>query len=138
MIQGIDHIGIAVRSLVDRIPFYRDVLGLGEPEIEEVEDQAVRTAVFHTDAGRIELLEPLHEGSPIATFLERRGEGIHHVALATDDITGGIGAVRDAGMRMIDAEPRAGAGGADIAFVHPKSTGSVLVELCQRRRGGGA
>jgi len=132
MINGIDHIGIAVSSLGERVPFYRDVLGLGEPEIEEVPDQGVRTAVFVTGSGRIELLEATSDDSPIARFLEKNGEGIHHVALGSADIAVEIAAVSDAGLRMIDMEPRDGAGGARIAFVHPKSSGGVLLEFCSR------
>ncbi|TVR66874.1 MAG: methylmalonyl-CoA epimerase [Spirochaetaceae bacterium] len=132
MIRGIDHIGIAVRSLDERVPFYRDTLGLGEPEIEEVPEQKVRVAMFHTGAGRLELLEPTSPESPIAKFMEKNGEGIHHLALGTEDITGSIGAVEGAGLRMIDSVPREGAGGAQIAFVHPKSSGGVLLEFCRR------
>lgn len=133
MINGIDHIGIAVRSLEERIPFYRDVLSLGEPELEEVPEQKVRVAMFHTGAGRVELLEPTSPESPIARFMEKNGEGIHHVALATGDVTAGIAAVEQSGLRMIDSTPREGAGGAQIAFVHPKSSGGVLLEFCWRR-----
>lgn len=136
MINGIDHIGIAVHSLETHIPFYRDVLGLGEPEIEEVPDQQVRTAIFHTGGSRVELLEPVDDSGPIAAFLERRGEGIHHVALASEGIGDDIARVVGSGLRMIDKEPRPGAGGAQIAFVHPKSAGSVLLELCQRSETG--
>jgi methylmalonyl-CoA/ethylmalonyl-CoA epimerase len=132
MIQGIDHIGIAVRSLDERIPFYRDVLALGEPEIEVVAEQKVRVAMFRTGAGRLELLEPTGPDSPIAKFIEKNGEGIHHLALGTDDIGGSIAAVEGAGLRMIDSTPREGAEGAQIAFVHPKSSGGVLLEFCRR------
>lgn len=132
LIGGIDHIGIAVRSLEERVPFYRDVLGLGEPEIEEVAEQKVRVAMFHTGAGKVELLEPTSPESPIAKFMDKNGEGIHHVALGTGDITASIGAVEAAGLRMIDSVPREGAGGAQIAFVHPKSSGGVLLEFCRR------
>lgn len=132
MITGIDHIGIAVRSLEERIPFYRDVLGLGEPEIEVVPDQGVRTAIFTTSTGRLELLEATTETSAVARFIEKNGEGIHHLALGSDDISSSIDAVTASGLRMIDAQPRAGAGGAQIAFVHPKTTGGVLLEFCAR------
>lgn len=132
MINGIDHIGIAVRSLEERIPFYRDILGMHEMEIEEVPDQQVRVAMFPTAHGRIELLEPTSPESPIARFLEKQGEGIHHIALGTDDVAGGLTAVLEAGLRTIDAEPREGAGGARIGFVHPKATGGVLLEFCSR------
>lgn len=136
MIDGIDHIGIAVRSIAERIPFYRDTLGLGPPEIEDVPDQSVRTAVFVTGGSRIELLEPLGGEGPIARFLESRGEGIHHVALKSSDIHGEIARVLTDGSRMIDEVPRDGAGGARIAFVHPRSSGSVLVEFCSRSEEG--
>lgn len=132
MINGIDHIGIAVHSLESHIPLYRDVFGLGEPEIEDVPEQQVRTAIFHTGESRVELLEPVDGSGPIASFLERRGEGIHHVALKSEGIRDDIARVLDSQLRMIDEEPREGAGGAHIAFIHPKSTGSVLVELCER------
>lgn len=132
MIHGIDHIGIAVRSLNERIPFYRDVLGLGQPEIEDVPEQGVRTAIFVSGANRIELLEATSESSPIARFIEKNGEGIHHVALGSTEIAADIAAVTGADLRMIDIEPRIGAGGARIAFVHPKSTGGVLIEFCSR------
>ena len=132
MVEMIDHIGIAVRSLEERIPFYRDVLGLGEPEIETVEEQNVRTAIFFVGENRLELLEATDPESPIAKYIEKNGEGIHHIALRTPDIEGAIAGVLDADLRMIDAQPRAGAGGAEIAFVHPKSTGGVLLEFCKR------
>ncbi|MDA3948743.1 MAG: methylmalonyl-CoA epimerase [Spirochaeta sp.] len=137
MVEMIDHIGIAVRSLEERIPFYRDVLGLGEPEIETVADQKVRTAVFFVGAdtdrgGRLELLEATDPESPIAKYIEKNGEGIHHIALRTPDLEGAIAGVLDGELRMIDEKPRGGAGGAEIAFVHPKSTGGVLLEFCRR------
>jgi methylmalonyl-CoA/ethylmalonyl-CoA epimerase len=132
MTEMIDHIGIAVRSLEERIPFYRDILGLGEPEIETVDDQKVRTAIFFAGEGRLELLEATDPESPIAKYIEKNGEGIHHIALRTPDIEGAIAGVLDADLRMIDSKPRGGAGGAEIAFVHPKSTGGVLLEFCWR------
>ncbi len=132
MINGIDHVGIAVRSLEERIPFYREVLGMKEVVIEEVPDQKVRVAMFPTPHGRIELLEPTSPESPIAIFLEKNGEGIHHLALGTDDVAVGLAAVLGAGLRTIDQTPRDGADGAKIGFVHPKSTGGVLLEFCSR------
>ena len=134
MIQGIDHIGIAVRSIEEQLRFYRDTLGLKAIEIETVEDQQVRVAVIQLGATRVELLEPTSDQSPIAVFLERKGEGLHHLALATDNIGQQIAELRDQGVRMIDEEPRQGAAEALIAFVHPKSAGGVLTELCQRGR----
>ncbi|MBM3268207.1 MAG: methylmalonyl-CoA epimerase [Candidatus Sericytochromatia bacterium] len=128
----IDHVGIAVRSLDEAIPFWRDTLGLVLHEVEIVADQQVRTAVFMAGANRIELLEPTGPDSPIARFIEKRGEGIHHLALRTGDVAGALGALREAGCRLVDEQPRPGAGGAQIAFVHPKSTGGVLLELSSR------
>lgn len=129
---GVDHIGIAVRSLEERIPFYRDALALGEPEIEEIPDQKVRVAVFRTGASRLELLEPTSPESPIAKVMEKHGQAIHHLALCTSSVADSIAAVENAALRMIDSQPRQGAGGAQIAFVHPKSSGGVLLEFCQR------
>ncbi len=134
MIQGIDHIGIAVRSIDEQLRFYRDTLGLNAVEIETVEDQQVRVAVIQLESGRIELLEPTSDQSPIAVFLERKGEGLHHLALATDSIGQQIAQLCDQGVRMIDDKPRHGAAEALIAFIHPRSTGGVLTELCQRSR----
>ena len=134
MIQGIDHIGIAVRSIDEHLRFYRDTLGLKAVEIETVEDQQVRVAVIQLAAARIELLEPTSDESPIAVFLERKGEGLHHLALATDDIGQQIAQLCEQGVGMIDDKPRHGAAGSLIAFIHPKSAGGVLTELCQRGR----
>ncbi|MOA52332.1 Glyoxalase/Bleomycin resistance protein/Dioxygenase superfamily protein [compost metagenome] len=108
------------------------MLGLELHEIEEVEDQKVRTAVFPVGESRIELLEPTSPDSPVAKFLEKRGEGIHHVALGVQDVAAALARLKAEGARLIDEAPRKGAGGAMIAFVHPKSTGGVLLELCQR------
>lgn len=132
MITGIDHVGIAVRSLEERIPFYRDVLSMELEGIEEVPEQKVRVAIFPTPFGRLELLEPTSPESPIAKFLEKNGEGIHHLALGTDSVAGEIATVTNADLRMIDETVRIGAGGIEIAFAHPKSTGGVLLEFCGR------
>mgnify|MGYP006274910413 CR=1 FL=1 len=132
MITGIDHVGIAVASIEEHLGFYRDVLGLTTIEIEQVPDQLVRVAMIVTDQGRIELLEPTSPESPIARFLEKNGEGLHHLALATGDVVTEIEAVSGAGLRMIDNTPRYGAGGIEIAFAHPKATGGVLLEFCKR------
>lgn len=129
----IDHVGIAVCSLDEAIPFYRDVLGLALAEIEEVPDQKVRTAVFLAGPNRIELLEPTDPSSPVARFLDKRGEGIHHLALRVGDVPAGLARIHGAGCRLIDAEPKEGAGHARIAFVHPSSTHGVLLELCSRQ-----
>lgn len=131
-IGRIDHLGIAVRSIEAAMPLYTGMLGLSLHEIEEVPDQKVRTAVFPVGESRIELLEPTSPESPVAKFLEKRGEGIHHVALGVSDVTEALARLKAEGATLIDETPRKGAGGALIAFVHPKSTGGVLLELCQR------
>lgn len=130
-IGPIDHIGIAVESLEKAMAFYRDTLGLPLAEIEEVADQKVRTAIFCHGEGRVELLEPTSADSPIAKFLAKRGEGIHHMAIRVADIHGKLQELEKAGAQLIDREPRIGAGGHLIAFVHPKSAHSVLLELTQ-------
>jgi len=132
MIRGIDHIGIAVNSVEEKLHFYRDVLDLNEVEVEEVADQKVRVAVIMTPQGRIELLEPTAEDSTIAKFIEKKGEGMHHLALSVDDINAEIDRLVSQGTRMIDEVARTGAGGVRIAFIHPKSAGGVLTELCER------
>ncbi len=132
MIRGIDHIGIAVRSIEEKLHFYRDVLELGEVEVEEVPEQKVRVAVIMTPQGRIELLEPTSDDSTVAKYLEKKGEGMHHLALQVDDIDAEIASLMSQDTRMIDETARIGAGGARIAFIHPKSAGGVLTELCER------
>lgn len=131
-IGKIDHLGIAVRSLEAALPLYTDALSLPLHETEEVSDQKVRTAIFMVGESRLELLEPTSPESPIAKFLDKRGEGIHHVALAVPDVKAALEHLRAKGCQLIDEAPRTGAGGALIAFVHPKSTHGVLLELCQR------
>ncbi|HDD31675.1 MAG TPA: methylmalonyl-CoA epimerase [Thermococcus litoralis] len=131
MIKKVDHIGIAVKNLEDVIKIWEN-LGLKVEEIEEVPDQKVRTAIFHAGETRIELLEATAEDSPIAKFIEKRGEGIHHIALGVDNIEEHLEKLKEKGFRLIDEKPRIGAGGAKIAFVHPKSVGGVLLELCER------
>ncbi len=132
MIRGIDHIGIAVNSVEEKLHFYRDVLDLNEVEVEEVADQKVRVAVIMTPQGRIELLEPTSEDSTIAKFIEKKGEGMHHLALSVEDIDAEIDRLVSQDTRMIDEVARTGAGGVRIAFIHPKSAGGVLTELCER------
>ncbi|HDZ36100.1 MAG TPA: methylmalonyl-CoA epimerase [Thermococcus sp.] len=131
MIKKIDHVGIAVSNLDDAIKVWEG-LGLKVEEIEEVPDQKVRTAIIHVGESRIELLEPTAEDSPIAKFIAKRGEGIHHIALGVDDIEAHLEKLKEAGYRLIDEKPRIGAGGAKIAFVHPKAVTGVLLELCER------
>lgn len=131
-IGKIDHLGIAVKSLEAALPLYTEVLTLPIHEEEEVEDQKVRTVIFQVGESRLELLEPTSPESPIAKFLEKRGEGLHHVALGVPDVAAALEHLKAKGCQLIDEKPRVGAGGALIAFVHPKSTHGVLLELCQR------
>jgi methylmalonyl-CoA/ethylmalonyl-CoA epimerase len=127
----IDHIGIATRGIQEAITFYRDVLGLDVTETEEVPDQKVRVAMLPVGESRIELLEATSADSPIARFLEKRGPGIHHIAVRVDDIHVALADLKQKGARLIDEQPRPGAGGCLVAFVHPSSTGGVLLELVQ-------
>ena len=128
----IDHIGIATRGIQDAATFYRDALGLEVAETEEVAEQKVRVAMLPVGESRIELLEATSEDSPISRFLEKRGPGIHHIAVSVDDIRAALADLRAQGARLIDDEPRPGAGGCLVAFVHPSSTGGVLLELVQK------
>ncbi|MEI7815643.1 MAG: methylmalonyl-CoA epimerase [Desulfuromonadales bacterium] len=131
MLTKINHIGIAVKSLDDAIPFYRDNLRMAFAGIEEVAEQKVRVAMLEIGESKIELLEPTSEESPVAKFIEKNGSGIHHIAYEVVDIEAAIAALLAGGARMIDEKPRGGAHGARIAFIHPKSSGGVLTELCQ-------
>ena len=130
MIRGVDHLGIAVRSIAESRVFY-EALGLAVEAIEEVPGDQVRVAMIPCGAMRLELLEPTSPESPIARFLERRGPGLHHLCLATDDLGADDARLREAGYQVLRPEPSRGAGGCWIQFVHPKSTGGVLVELSQ-------
>jgi methylmalonyl-CoA/ethylmalonyl-CoA epimerase len=127
----IEHIGIATRSLDDALGFWRDALGLEVTHTEVVEDQGVRVAMLPVGEPRIELLEPTREDSPIAKFLEKRGTGIHHIAVRVDDIRATINRLKESGARLIDETPRIGAGGCLVAFVHPSAAGGVLLELVE-------
>ena len=131
-ISHIEHLGIAVKSLEEAIPYYENILGLKCYSIEEVADQTVKTAFFKVGQTKIELLEPTSEDSTIAKFIEKRGEGIHHMAFAIEDgVANALAEVEAKGVRLIDKAPRKGAEGLNIAFLHPKSTCSVLTELCE-------
>ena len=130
MIQRIDHVGIAVRSIEEATSFY-EALGLEVEAIEEVEAEGVRVALIPCGDSRIELLEPTREDSPIARFLERRGPGLHHLCLASDDLAADDRRLRDSGAEFLRDRPTRGAGGCWIRFVHPKSAGGVLIELSQ-------
>ncbi|MHA1771876.1 MAG: methylmalonyl-CoA epimerase [Candidatus Thorarchaeota archaeon] len=130
-IEKIDHVGIAVKSLSETLPYYRDILGLEFLGDEVVPEQKVHVAFLKIGESRIELLEPTSEDSPISGFLEKRGGGIHHIAVLVDDIVSALQEHKAKGSRLIDESPRNGAHGMKIAFVHPKSTSGVLLELCQ-------
>lgn len=127
----IEHIGIAVKNLNDAIKFYEEVLGLKCYAIEEVEDQKVKTAFFNVGQTKIELLESTDSEGPVAKFMEKRGEGVHHIAFAVENLPSTLTELKDKGIKLIDENPRRGAEGMDIAFLHPKSTHGVLTELCE-------
>lgn len=127
----IEHLGIAVKSIEACLPYYEGVLGLKCYNIEEVADQKVKTAFFKVGQTKIELLEPTSEDSTIAKFIANKGEGIHHIAFATDSVADALADAAEKGIRLIDTAPRGGAEGLQIAFLHPKSTCSVLTELCE-------
>ncbi len=135
MVEKVDHIGIAVKNLEETLEFYEEVLGIKSVGTEVVEEQKVRVAFLPTGGDtEIELLESTEEDGPIAKFIEKRGgEGIQHIAYRVDNIEKSIEELKEKGLRMIDEKPRYGAGGgARIAFLHPKSTFGVLIELCER------
>jgi len=126
----IEHIGIAVNSLKEAIPFYEKVLGLKCYAIEEVKDQKVKTAFFMVGQTKIELLESSDPEGPIGKFIEKKGQGIHHIAFAQPKVGKALTEAEENGVRLIDQKPRKGAEGLDIGFLHPKSTFSVLMEFC--------
>ncbi|HKC63069.1 MAG TPA: methylmalonyl-CoA epimerase [Pyrinomonadaceae bacterium] len=127
----IEHIGIATRTLDDALAFWRDALGLKVVHTEVVEEQKVRVAMLPVGEPRIELLEPTSEDSPVAKFLEKRGAGIHHIAVRVDDIRATLKRLKASGARLIDETPRVGADGCLVAFVHPSSANGVLLELIE-------
>lgn len=127
----IEHIGIAVSSLAEAIPYYEKVLGLKCYNVEEVADQKVRTAFFRVGETKIELLESTDPEGTISKFIEKKGEGIHHIAFAVDNIESALSDASSEGVKLIDQAPRKGAEGLSIAFLHPKSTFGVLTELCE-------
>ena len=129
-ITHIEHLGIAVKSIEACLPYYEGVLGLKCYNIEVVEDQKVRTAFFKVGQTKIELLEPTADDSAVAKFIEKKGEGIHHIAFAVPQVQEALDEAESKGVRLIDKAPRAGAEGLNIAFLHPKSTCGVLTELC--------
>ena len=135
MFGRIDHIGVAVEDLDDAVELYRDKLGMHEQHRETVEEQGVEAVLLEIGEGHVELLCPLGPETAVGKFLEKRGTGIHHVAYQTEDIDRALGAAREAGLRLIDEEPRTGIRGSRVAFVHPKSTGGVLTEIVEPASG---
>jgi methylmalonyl-CoA/ethylmalonyl-CoA epimerase len=133
MVTKIDHIGIAVSNLDETLRLYTEILGLVPGGVEVVEEQKVKVAFLPIGDTEIELLESTQPDGPIAKFIEKKGEGIQHIAFRVENIKEALEDMRRKGVRLIDEEPRYGAGGAQIAFLHPKSTYGVLVELCERK-----
>lgn len=132
MLKKVDHIGIAVKDLDEALKFYQGVLGMGLQGVEVVEEQKVKVAFLPIGDTEVELLESTDKEGPIAKYIEKKGEGIQHIAYRVDNIEEAIEEMKSKGIKMIDEKPRYGAGGAKIAFLHPKSTHGVLIELCQR------
>ena len=128
----IDHIGIAVNSIDEAMKFWEGALGVKCHGVEEVAEQKVKTAFLPIDDSEIELLEGTSEDSPVSKFIAKNGQGIQHIAIRVADIEAALAELKEKGVRLIDDQPRIGAGGAKLAFLHPKATGGVLLELCQR------
>ena len=135
MLGRIDHIGVAVEDLDEAVSLYRERLGMPEQHRETVEEQGVEAVLLEIGEGHVELLSPLSPETAVGKFLEKRGPGLHHVAYRTDDIDAALQTAREAGLRLIDEEPRIGIRNSRVAFVHPKSTGGVLTELVQPAEG---
>jgi len=131
-IKNIDHIGIAVNNIEQAGKFYTDVLGLHIEDIETVAEQKVNVAFIPITDSEVELLESTEPDGPVAKYIEKRGEGIQHIAFRVDDINQCLEELKEKGVRLIDQTPRHGAGGAKIAFIHPKETNGILVEICER------
>jgi len=132
LFEKIDHIGIAVKDLEKAMSFYRDQIGLECKGTEVVEEQKVKVAFFPVGESKIELLESTEPDGPVGKFVEKKGEGVHHLSFRVTNIEEKLQQLKEQGVALIDEKPRYGAGGARIAFLHPKSTGGVLVELCER------
>ncbi len=132
-LEYIEHIGIAVKSLDESIKYYEDVLGLKCYSVEEVKEQKVKTAFFKVGETKLELLESTEADGPIGKFVDKKGEGVHHIAFAVNKLENNLKEVEDKGVRLIDKTPRKGAEGLDIAFLHPKSTFGVLTEFCENK-----
>ncbi|GIN38300.1 MULTISPECIES: methylmalonyl-CoA epimerase [Heyndrickxia] len=131
--KKVDHIGIAVHSIEDVLPFYTETLPFTCLHIEEVDSEKIRVAFIDAGNVKIELLEPLNESSTITKFLEKRGQGIHHIAFGVEDINSRMKELKEKGIKMIQEQPKLGAGGAQVAFLHPKSGHGVLYELCEKQ-----
>jgi len=129
--KKVEHIGIAVKNLDETMSFYDDVLGLEKLSVETVESQGVNIAFFKTGETKIELLEPINDDSPIAKFIDKRSEGIHHMAIEVEDIEAKIEDMKEKGAKFIGNKPTEGADDMKVIFVHPKSTNGVLLELCE-------
>lgn len=134
--NSVDHIGIAVKSIDNSIKYYIDTLGLTLLAIEEVKSQNVRVAFIDAGNIKLELLEPIGEEGPIANFLNKRGEGVHHIAFGVTDIRTRMVELKEKGVQLLSDEPKPGAGGAEVAFLHPKSSFGVLYELCEKSNKG--
>lgn len=132
--KGLEHVAIAVKDLDAAVHYYVHVLGFAPPELEVVAEQKVRTAIFGHGMGRIELICPTDASSGVAKFLEKRGEGLHHICVEVDDIVATLAELKAKGAALIDAVPKIGAGGAKVAFIHPKGAHGVLTELRQGPR----
>ena len=128
----VDHIGIAVKDIAESAKLYTDILGLKLKGTEEVAEQKVRVAFIPAGDAKVELLETTEPDGPIGKFIERNGEGVQHIALRVENIEEALAELKNAGVKLIDEKPRYGAGGAKIAFIHPKATNGVLLEICQR------
>lgn len=133
--ESVDHIGIAVKSIDETLDYYIHTLGLTLLAIEEVESQHVRVAFIDAGNVKLELLESTNEAGPIAKFIEKRGEGVHHIAFGVQDIRSRMSELKEKGVRLLQDEPKPGAGGAEVAFLHPKSSFGILYELCEKAKG---
>jgi methylmalonyl-CoA/ethylmalonyl-CoA epimerase len=131
-ILKIDHLGVAIESIAEGEKFWTDALGIGCEGSERVEEQGVTTAFFPVGESEVELLEPIGADSPVAKFLNKKGAGIHHIAFRVENIETALDELKQKGLKLIDEVPRRGAGGAKIAFIHPRSTNGILIELCER------
>jgi len=131
-LSHIEHIGIAVKNMDESIKFYEEILGLKCYAVEEVKDQKVKTAFFQIGQTKIELLESTDPEGPIGKFIEKRGEGIHHIAFAVKGLKSSLEELKSKGIKLIDEKPRKGAKGLNIVFIHPKATYGVLTELCEK------